>query len=95
MKFMINWTVHEDKRHEVLQTFGSMTPEDDAAQRGPSMTQIGRWHEPVSGTGVAIVEADSMDTVTAFLLNWNHVCDIEVTPVLDDAETRAVVQSLS
>ncbi|MDD9889888.1 MAG: DUF3303 family protein [Gammaproteobacteria bacterium] len=94
MKFMISWKIHEDKKHEVQKTFSAMTPEDDAAQMGPSVTQIGRWHEPVSGTGVAIVEAASMDAVTAFLLNWNHVCDIEVSPVLDDAETRAVTQSL-
>ena len=95
MKFMINWRIQDDKRHEVLGQFSDMTPEDDNAQMGPSVTKIGRWHDVVSGTGIAIVESDSVDSVTAFLLNWNHVCDIEVTPVLDDAEARAVGKNLA
>ena len=95
MKFMINWRIQDDKRHEVLGQFSDMTPEDDNAQMGPSVTNIGRWHDLVSGVGVAIVESDSLDAVTAFLLHWNHVCDIEVTPVLDDAEARAVGKNLA
>lgn len=90
MKFLISWRVHEDKRHEVLQGFSAMTPEDDRADAGENIKVIGRWHDLVGFTGVAICETDDPSGVANWILNWNHVIDCEVTPVLDDAETRAL-----
>ena len=62
---------------------------------GDSVTLIGRWHEVVSSAGVAIFESDSVAAVSNYLLNWNQVCDCDVTPVLDDEEARALGRSLS
>jgi hypothetical protein len=42
MKFLLNWRVHEDKRHEALKAFSAMTPEDDRADLGGSLTLIAR-----------------------------------------------------
>ena len=89
MKFLVTWRIHEDKRHEALQGFSSMTPEDDAADLG-NVRLIGRWHDVVGFTGVAVCESDSAADVTNWLLNWNAILDAEVTPVLDDDETRAL-----
>lgn len=90
MKFMATWRVHEDKRHETLKAFSSMTVADDKADMGDEIKLIGRWHDAASFTGVAICEADDVSAVFAWLLNWNHSIDIEVRPVLDDEETRAL-----
>ena len=90
MKFLVTWRVHDEHRHEALKAFSSMTPEDDEADTGDAVTLIGRWHDVVGFTGVAICEADDMSAVAHWLLNWNSILDAEVTPVLDDAETRAV-----
>jgi len=92
MKFMVTWRVHDEHRHDVLKYFGGMTPEDQAANLG-GLNLIGRWHDPVSFTGVAICESDDPAAVANWLLNWNHVIDIEVTPVFDDDELRAMARA--
>ena len=89
MKFLVTWRVHEDKRHETLKAFAAMSDADHAENLG-SVKMIGRWHDLVAFTGVAIVEADDADALTAFLLQWNTACDIDCTPVLDDKEAQAV-----
>lgn len=90
MKFLINWRIHEDKRHEALKAFTAMTSEDDAADIGPDIRLIGRWHDLVSFEGVAVCETDDPSAVQRWILNWNQIIDCDVTPVLDDEETRAV-----
>jgi hypothetical protein len=93
MKFMATWQVQEDKRHETLKAFSQMTAADDEADTGDKVKLIGRWHDVAGFTGVAIFETDDPKAIPAWLLNWNHSIDIEVTPVLDDEETRAVGKS--
>lgn len=94
MKFLVTWRVHEDKRHEVLKAFSAMTPDDDRAQLGASVQLIGRWHDVVGFTGVAICESDDAAAVSAWLLAWNSVLDADLTPVLDDEETRALGRAM-
>ena len=89
MKYMITWRIHDEHREEALKAFSAMTPEDDQADLG-SVTLIGRWHDVVAFTGVAICEADTLAAVSNWILNWNAILDAEVTPVLDDDEARAV-----
>ena len=94
MKFMVTWVIPDgEARHGTLKIFSDMTPEQDQELIGDSATLIGRWHEPVSATGVAIFESDSAAAVMNYLLNWNEVCDCDVTPVLDDDEARALGRS--
>ena len=90
MKFMITWRVHPEKRHEVLKGFSQMTAATDAADRGPNIKLIGRWHDLSRFTGVAICEADDAQALAAWALNWNGALDLETVPVLDDDEVRAV-----
>jgi hypothetical protein len=90
MKFMVTWRVHPDKRHEALKVFSKMTSADDAADRGPKIKLVGRWHDLARFTGVAICESDDAEAVAAWALNWNGVLDLEVVPVLDDDEAKAL-----
>ena len=87
MKFMVNWRVHEDRRHEAFKIFSGMSDEDAAAEFG-DLNVIGRWHDLVGFTGVAIAEADSAAALNTWLIKWNDMVDIEVTPVVDDSEAR-------
>ena len=87
MKFMVTWCVHEDKRHEALRIFAGMSDEE-AAQEFGDLKVIGRWHDLVGFTGVAIVQTDDPRALKAWLLRWNGMVDVESVPVLDDAETR-------
>ena len=92
MKFMVTWRVHDEHRHDALKAFSGMTDEDQRASLG-DVKLIGRWHDVVGFTGVAICEADTAEAVSAWLLNWNTIIDIDVVPCLDDEETRALGRS--
>ncbi|MDX1740959.1 MAG: DUF3303 family protein [Rhodothermales bacterium] len=90
MKFLVTWRIHEDKRHEALEAFSAMTAEDDAADMGEGVKLVGRWHDLVGFTGIAIAESEDPQAISNWLLNWNGILDADVTLVLDDEETRAV-----
>ncbi len=90
MKFMVTWRVHDEHRGDALKAFSAMTADDDQADLGEGVTLIGRWHDLAGFTGVAIAESDDPAAVASWLLNWNPIIDIELTPVFDDAETRAI-----
>jgi len=89
MKFMVNWEVHPDKRREITELWVSMTPEQ-RADAGTGVKMIGRWHNEVEMTGVAIVESDSCAALSTYLLQWNSFMDMDIAPVLDDEESAAV-----
>jgi hypothetical protein len=93
MKFMVLWKVHEDKRHDAIRAFSAMTEVDDAEDLGENLELIGRWHDLGGFTGVAICETDDPTAVHRWLLNWNEAIDVEVKPVLDDEETRALARA--
>lgn len=89
MKFMVTWRVQENRRHEALKIFSGMSDEEAAAEFG-DLNVTGRWHDLIGFTGVAIVETADPDALTAWLIKWNDMCDIETVPVLDDQEARAL-----
>ena len=96
MNFMVKWVIPDgEARNETLKIFSDMTAEQDQELMGDSVTLIGRWHEPAEATGVAIFESDNAAAGMNYLLNWNQVCDCELTPVLDDEEARALGRSQS
>jgi hypothetical protein len=90
MKFLITWRIHDQHRGDALKAFSAMTEADDQADLGDSVKLIGRWHDVISFTGLAICESDDASAVANWILNWNTILDAEVTPVLDDDETRAL-----
>ena len=91
MKFLLTWSGNADKRHEVYETFGKMSDADDAADH-PGVTLVGRWHDVVAGQGVLICESDDLAAVQSWAFNWNGVLDIEIRPVVDDNECKAMLR---
>ena len=90
MHFLVQWSIPLDKRRDALEAFSRMTPTDDQADHGPAITLIGRWSMP-SWKGFAIVETNDSTAITGWLLNWvDAVDDINVTPLMSDAELRAL-----
>tara|TARA_B110000014_G_C19572047_1_gene304689 strand:- start:138 stop:407 length:270 start_codon:yes stop_codon:yes gene_type:complete len=63
MLLMVNWELYPERKIDAFAAFSQMTAEDGAADVGPDITVIGRWHELASGTGVAIIESDSAKAV--------------------------------
>ncbi|MCW8328427.1 DUF3303 domain-containing protein [Photobacterium sp. SDRW27] len=88
MTFLITWQLHQGKLHPTLAHFSQLSEEQDKAMMGENVKMIGRWHDLVSGTGVAICESDSIEAVSAYALKWNNDMDISLQVVVDDAEAR-------
>ena len=94
MKFLIRWRNHEDKRHEALKAFAAMPVGDPVGDGGDKIKLIGRWHDLAAMDGVCICETDDITALSTWALNWNNALDVEVVPVVDDAEAKAIGSSL-
>jgi hypothetical protein len=94
MTFLITWQIHQGKLHPILAHFSQLSDEQDKAVMGDEIKMVGRWHDLVSGTGVAICESDSVAAISAYALKWNNDMDISVQVVVDDAAARQLGESL-
>ena len=94
MKFMVQWSIDQDKWIPILELWASMSPEE-RGDAGDGVKIIGRWHDTAGRGGVAIFEADSLPALNIYLGNWNPHMEMEVTPVLDDDESAAVAQTIA
>jgi Domain of unknown function (DUF3303) len=90
MKFLVTYSIHPDKRHQALQAFSQMTQADDLTDIGKQISVIGRWHSVDGGSGLAIVETSDAQALARWALNWNHIMDLEMKPVIDDEEARNI-----
>jgi hypothetical protein len=79
MKFMVQWRVFPELRHEVLKGFSMMSDSDLQNDLGDKIKLIGRWHDVSRFEGVAICECDDAQAVA-----------LETSVVLDDDEIRAL-----
>lgn len=94
MRFMVHWSIDQDKWMGVLELWGSMTP-DERMDAGEGVNILGRWHDVAGRTGVAIIETDDLSALSLYLGQWNPHMDIDVTPVLDDEESAAVARAMT
>ena len=92
MLFSIVWKIPTANRVACLNAFGNMTPEDDLQDAGPDVKIVGRWHHLAGDAGVCIAECSDASALNSFMLNWAPLCDITVTPVVDDATSRKSLQ---
>ncbi len=90
MKFLISWQIHEGKIDETLAMFSAMTVEQEQSMMGDRLKMLGRWHDLVRGTGVAVVESDDAVAVSAYAMNWSSQMELDIVPVIDDDQARAV-----
>jgi hypothetical protein len=93
MKFMINWSIDEDKWLPVLKKWVSMSPQE-RANTGDGVKMIGRWLDMAGRTGVLIVESNDLAAVHRYIGQWNPHMDIDLTPVVDDEESAAISRQI-
>ena len=67
-----------------------MTAEQEESLMGEKLKLISRWHDLVRGTGAAVFETDSAETISAYALNWNQFMDLDISVVVDDATAKAI-----
>lgn len=96
MKFMVSWSIDQDKWIPILEKWTSMTPEE-RGDAGEGVKIVGRWHDFAARTGVLILEASNTDALALYLGQWNPHMDMDVSPVLDDEESakagRAILEN--
>ena len=84
MKFMITWKVppanYKDAVARFLKTGGSLPA---------GLKMLGRWHT-ADGRGFLLVEGTDTALAENFT-QWADLLEVEVVPVLDDAEAGAVL----
>ena len=53
----------------------------------------GRWHG-ANGQGFAIAESEDPKAIGEWVTEWREFMEIQITPVLEDADMGAVLQKL-
>ena len=92
MLYLISWSISQASRVDCWNVFGNMTLEDDLKDAGESIKIVGRWHRLSGSSGVCICETDDHTALNSWMLNWAPICDIKVSPMVDDAMSRANLQ---
>jgi len=61
---------------------------------GDGVTMLGRWHAAAGRFGFVLLEGDDVTAIYRYANEWHDVCDLDVTPVVDDEEAGAVLQGM-
>jgi hypothetical protein len=93
MKFMVSWSIDQEKWIPILEKWTAMTPEQ-RADAGDGAKIIGRWHDMASRTGVAILEASDASAAHRYIGQWNPHMEIDIAPVVDDDESAEVAKAI-
>ena len=93
MKFMATFNIPQDKYLPILKRWIAMSPQEQA-DAGDGVRIIGRWFDSAARSGVAILESNDLAAVHRYLGLWNPYMDIDLVPVLDDAEATAVARHI-
>ena len=73
MLFYVKYQVDRDKQADTQAFFANMSEEERAKEAPDGVNLIGRWHDLPNGWGVAIVEAESQEALTAWTMSWSHL----------------------
>jgi hypothetical protein len=85
--------MYDATKLDCYRAFSQMSPEDDRKDAGEDIDIVGRWHTVGGGEGVCICETNNGTALTAWMSNWAGMCDIKVTPVVNDHTVRHVVKN--
>jgi hypothetical protein len=55
---------------------------------------LGRWHAPGSSLGWHLIAADDLTLVAEHVAEWADVLEIDVYPVIEDAEAGTAAQKV-
>jgi len=92
MKFMMTfyWAPDTQQRAEAIERFqrtGGLPPN--------GVQLLGRWTRADFGGGFDLLETDDAAKLTEFAYQWNDLMELEITPVIEDAELTAVLARIA
>ena len=95
MLFMCAYQVDRDKQADTQAFFANMTQEQIDGEVPDGVKQIGRWHDMPNGRGWAVIEADSQEALTSWMMGWSGQATFPlVTPVMDDTDGHKLVKAM-
>ncbi len=88
MKFMMTfrWAPDTQQRAEAIERFqqtGGLPPD--------GIQLVGRWTCADLSAGFDLLETDDMKKLTEFAYQWSDLMELDIRPVLDDAELGEVL----
>jgi hypothetical protein len=89
MKFMITYQIHTTGWDKAVSRFL-----ETQAPAPAGVKMLGRWHAAAGRNGYILVEGDDVSAIYRFAGEWHDLCDMAVTPVIEDAGAGAVLASL-
>ena len=88
MRFVLTYKLEQSSRNAAIQRFletGGMPPQ------GAKL--LGRWTRTDLAGGFVLLESQDPKALAAFARDWSDVCDLELTPVVEDAELVEVLRA--
>jgi hypothetical protein len=89
MKFVMTYQLKTDGWDKAVSRFL-----ETQAPAPPGVKLVGRWHAAAGRHGFLLLEGNDVSAIYRFAAEWHDVCDLSVTPVLEDAEAGAVLASM-
>ena len=89
MKFVMTYQINAGNWDKAIDRFlegGALPPE--------GVTMLRRWHATGGRHGYILLESEDQTAIYRWTAEWSDVCDFDITPVVDDEEAAAVLQSL-
>jgi hypothetical protein len=81
---MISWKMHPGCHKAAAESFLS-----SGAPMPAGLESLGRWHAPGSAYGWVLVQGNDPVVLAHHMAEWGDFLDLQVTPVLDDAEAAS------
>ena len=89
MKFMMTYQISTADWEDAVTRFLAGT------ERVPEgLTLVNRWHAAAGRYGYLLLEGDDPALIYEYSGQWHDLCDIDVTPVIEDEAAAAVLQGL-
>ena len=89
MKVMVVWRGVPGKYKAAVEQF----LQTGGAVAGGAKT-VGRWHTPGSTLGWHLIEATDLTAVAQHVAEWGDLLELEVYPVIEDAEAGAAAKKV-
>ena len=95
MLFMRTYQFDGDKQVDTQPYFASMSQEQIDGEYPNGVKQIGRWHDMPNGRGWAVIEADSQEALTSWMMGQSGQATFPiVVPVMDDTDGRKLMKAM-
>jgi hypothetical protein len=89
MKFVMTYKISDEAWDKAVSRFlETQAP----APKGVNM--LGRWHAAAGRHGFILLESEDVTAIYRFAAEWHDVCDLSVTPVVEDEEAGTVLAGM-